>query len=237
MESACDWSVPTKSKTRSAPLPPVISRTASTEPAPSRTSPAPSSAASARRRASVSIAIVALDPSSRRSWSAMWPTPPTPISDSGRAGNRQVRQPSHGVVRRQPRVGVRRDGRRLDAVRKRDERALRDEHVVGEAAVDGQAGELVVHAVHVVAATTRDAEAAAVGRIHEHGIARATVVTPLPISSTQPAFSWPRTRGSGHSGRLHQAFDRVQVGGADAGATDPDDHVGRVHRLGVTAAR
>jgi hypothetical protein len=78
--SACVRSVPTKSNTRSAPRPPVSSRTASTEPSPSRTSWAPSSAASRRRLESVSTAIRELDPSSRRGCTAMWPTPPTPIT-------------------------------------------------------------------------------------------------------------------------------------------------------------
>ena len=56
-------------------LQPVASRTA---PAEATTSFAPSSTASRRRRSSVSTAISELEPSSRTSCRAMWPTPPTP---------------------------------------------------------------------------------------------------------------------------------------------------------------
>ena len=95
-------------------------------------------------------------------------------SDHGGGGARdgQVRETADRVVRREPCVRVRRDGRGLDAVGQSQERALVHEEVVGEAAVDGQAGELVVDAVHVVAAAARDAEPAAVRRVDEHRVAR-----------------------------------------------------------------
>ena len=104
-------------------------------------------------------------------------------------GTARCATPPDCVVRGQPGVGVRRDGGGFDSGGQRQQRALRHEHVLREAAVDGEARELVPRAVHVVAAAARDAQAAAVGRVDEHRVALATVETPAPVSSTQPAFS------------------------------------------------
>ena len=66
----------------------------------------------------------------------------------------------------EPGVGMRRDLRRLDPGRKRDERPLVHEHVVGEAAVARQPGEPVPLAVHVDprAGTARRARSCTAGR-------------------------------------------------------------------------
>ena len=205
--------------------------------APSRTSSAPSSAASARRLESVSTAIVELEPSSRMSWSAMWPTPPTPITTAVVPGDCERRQPAHRVVGGEAGIGMRRDLGRLDPVGQPHERALRDEHVVGEAAVDGEPGELVPRAVHVVAAAAGDAEAAAERRVDEHRVALrdrrhpgADLLHPTCVLVAEDA----RQRDAGG---LHQPLDRVQVGGADPGAADPDEHVRRAPRARAPADR
>ncbi len=119
----------------------------------------------------------------------MWPTPPTPTTTAVVPGHEQRCQPLDGVVGREARVGVRRDRGGLDAGRERHERALGHEHVVGEAAVDREAGELVVDAEHVDAAAARHAHAAAVRREDEHRVALGDRRDAGPISSTQPAFS------------------------------------------------
>ena len=77
----------------------------------------------------------------------------------------------HGVVSRDARVGVRRDRRRLDALRQRDDRPLVGEDVVREAAVAREPGELVAHAEDVLAAPAGDAEAAAPRGVEEHRVA------------------------------------------------------------------
>ena len=157
--------------------------------------------------------------------------------DGGRAGYGEVREPANRVVGREAGVSVRRDRGGLDAGRQREERPLGDEHVVREAAVHREAGELVTHAVHVVAAPARDAEPAAVRRVDEHGVALrdgrdagADLLDPARVLVAEDA----RQR---HAGRLHQPVDGVQVGGADAGAADPDEHVGRLRRSRAPAAR
>ena len=149
-----------------------------------------------------------------------------------RARHREVGDPADRVVRREPRVGVRCDGRRLDAFGQAQERALGHDDVVGEAAVDRQARELVMGAVHVVAAPAGDAEAAAVGRVHEHRIAlrdRRDAVADLLDPARVLVAEHPRQP---HADVLHQALDGVEIGRAHARAADPDDDVGRVRDLG-----
>ena len=82
----------------------------------------------------------------------MCPTPPTPITTAVEPGVARWASRLDRVVGGQAGVGVRRDGHGLDTGGQQQERALRHEHVLGEAAVDRQAGELVPDAVHVVAA-------------------------------------------------------------------------------------
>ena len=77
----------------------------------------------------------------------------------------------HRVVGRDARVGVRRDRRRLDAVRQPDDRPLVDEDVLREAAVSREPRELVSHAEHVLAAAAGDAEPAAPRGMEEDRVA------------------------------------------------------------------
>ena len=135
------------------------------------------------------------------------------------------------VVRGDAGVGVRRHRRRLDAGGQRQQRALVDEHVLGEAAVARQPGELVPLAVDVLPAAARHAQAAAVGGVDEHGVALrdrrhavADRVHPAGVLVTEDD-------GRLDARRLHQPVDRVQVGRADAGAADLDDDV--AHALGL----
>ena len=82
------------------------------------------------------------------------------------------------------------------------------------------------------AAAARETQAAAVRRVDEHrvtfrngGDAATDLLDPAGVLMAEHA----RQR---HAGGLHQAVDRVQVGGAHAGAADPHQHVAGVHRLG-----
>ena len=86
-------------------------------------------------------------------------------------------------------------------------------------------------AVHVVSATAGDAETAAERRIHDHGISgrdrRHAVADGLDPTGVLVA-EHARQR---HAGRLHEPVDRMEVGRADPGAADPDEHVLRADRL------
>ena len=93
----------------------------------------------------------------------MWPDAADADDGRGRAGGEPRSEPLDRVVGGDAGVGVRGDLRRLHPGRQRDERALVDEHVVGEAAVARQPGELVALAVHVDAAAAGHAEPALYG--------------------------------------------------------------------------
>ncbi len=149
----------------------------------------------------------------------------------GRAGHQQRGEPLDGVVRGEARIGVRRDGGRLDAGRERHERTLGHQHVVGEAAVDGETRELVMDAEHVDAASAGHAHAAAVRWEDEHRIALgdgrdagADLLHPARVLVSEHA----RQRDSGG---LHEALDGMQIGRADARAADADEDVRRTDRL------
>ena len=136
-----------------------------------------------------------------------------------------MRDLGDGVVGGQAGVGVRRHLVRSQPLRKLDHRALAHEHVLRESAVERQPGELVVHAMHVVAAPALHAQATAERRIQDHCVARrdrrhqvADLLHPARVLVSEHE----RKR---HSGRLHQALDRMHVGGAHAGAADPDQHL------------
>ena len=155
--------------------------------------------------------------------------------DGARAGRGEVSQPVDGVIGREARVRVGRNGCGLDAGREADERSLGHEHEVREAAVDREAGELVPVAVHVVAAPARDAEPAAVRRVDEYGVAfrdgrdaGADLLDPACVLVAEDA----RKRDAGG---LHQSLDRVQIGRADSRAADPHEHVRGARRLGHRA--
>jgi len=126
----------------------------------------------------------------------MCPDAPDADHRGGRPGREEDAR--HDARRGRRQAGVLHAARRPQARRRREaqQRPLGDEHVVGKAAVDRQAGELVMHAVHVVATTACDAEPAAVRRIDEHGVALRNRRDAGADLLHQPAFSWPRTRGS-----------------------------------------
>ena len=151
----------------------------------------------------------------------------------GRVGGEPWDERLDGVVGGDPGVGVRRHLHRLDARRERDQRPLVDEDVVGEAAVAGEARELVALAVHVLPAPARDAEPAAVRRVDEHRVAdlrrRHVVADRVHPARVLVAEHDRRLQAR----RLHQPIDRVQVGRADPGAADADDHVARALRLRI----
>ena len=160
------------------------------------------------------------------------------VADSADAdhGGRRARQgamcqPPDRVVRRESRVGCgATSAGSTPAGRRRSERSTRD--VVGEAAVDREARELMARAVHVDAAPAGHAEAAAVGRVHEHGVAlgdRRHAVAGLLDPARVLVAEDPRQPDAGG---LHQALDGVQIGRAHTRAADPHDDVARVRDLG-----
>ena len=85
---------------------------------------------------------------------------------------------------------------------------------------------------HVVATPAAEAETAAPRRVDEHRVAfrerrhtGADFLDPTRVLVTEDE----RERDSR---RLHQPFERVEVGGADPCSTDPDQHVRRRNGLG-----
>jgi hypothetical protein len=161
--------------------------------------------------------------------------PDAPDADhDGRPARLEPRdEPLHRVVGGQAGVRVRRHLGRLDVRRQPQQRPLVDEDVVGEAAVLRQPGELVVLAVHVEAAPAGHAEAAAVRRVEEHGVADRHRSHGVADGVHPARVLVPEHDRGIDARRRHQPVDRVQVGRADAGAADPDDDAPRPVRLGL----
>ncbi len=162
----------------------------------------------------------------------MWPTPPIPIEGGAAPGLEPRQELLDRVVGGDARVGVRRHLSRLDAGGQRQQRALVDEHVLGEAAVARQTGELVPLAVDVLPAAARHAQAAGVGGVDEHGIslrdgrhAGADRMHPAGVLVAED-------HGRLEACRLHEPVDGMQVGRADSGAADLDDDVAYALWLG-----
>ena len=151
----------------------------------------------------------------------------------GRAGAEPRHELPHRVVGGEAGIGVRCDVHRFDPIGQRDERALVDEHEIGEAAVARQPGELVPLAVHVQPAAARHAEAAAVRRVEQHRIADPRRRHAVPGGLHPARVLVPEDDGQRDTRRAHQPVDRMQIGRADACATDPDDDVARSDRLGI----
>ena len=146
-------------------------------------------------------------------------------------GKKEWSQSPDDVVGGETRIRVRCDVDRFDTCRERDDGPLGDDDELREPAVPGEPGEGVLRAVHVVPATAGDAEPATIGRIDDHGVAggdgRDTVTDGLHPAR---ALVSQNTRQR-DTGRLHETVDRMEVGCADPGAADPDEHVSRPFRL------
>ncbi len=85
-------SAPTKSKTTSAPTPPVRRMTsAAVDASDTRVRSAPRSDAWARRDSSVSTATIVAPEVARRICRAMWPRPPTPMTTTVELAERRSR--------------------------------------------------------------------------------------------------------------------------------------------------
>ena len=153
----------------------------------------------------------------------------------GRAGSKPRHELLDRMVGGDAGVGVRRHLRRGSAGRQRQQRSLVDQHVVRKATVPRQACELVPFAVHVEAATARHAEAAAVGRVDEHGIAYLRRGDAIAHGVHPAGVLVAEHQRQPDADRVHQSLDRVEIGRADAGAADAHDDVARTARLGVRA--
>ena len=151
----------------------------------------------------------------------------------GGAGSEAWKELLDGVVRGDPRVGVRRDLGRVDAVRQADQRALVDEHVLGEAAVARQPGELVPLAVDVEPPAARHADAAAVRRMDEHGVSHRRRCHVVADRVHPAGVLVAEDDRQGQARGLHEPVLGVQVGRADPGAHDLDDDAPRARRLGL----
>jgi hypothetical protein len=103
---------------------------------------------------------------------------------------------------------------------------------LGESAVGGDARESGPLAVHVVAGPAWQAEAAGHQRVHDHRIAHRYVVDGRAhFLHPSGVFVAQRVREGDTRLFLPLTFDNVEVGSAQAGATDADDDVERVsHR-------
>src|SRR5690349_6858850 len=162
----------------------------------------------------------------------------------GGAGVEQRDGLAHRVVGGDAGVGQGRDVLGLRLRVQLDAGSRRGQQVLGHAAVPGQAGEVAVLAVHVVAGPAGVAQTAGRGRVQDDRVAdghvgdgRADLVHPARVLVPEDVGE------RGAHGRVPLALDDVQVGPADAGAADLHDDVQRSadlrlgyvvdHRLGV----
>ena len=114
-----------------------------------------------------------------------------------------------------------------------DQRALVDEHVLGEAAVARQPGELVPLAVDVEPPPAGHADAAAVRGMDEHGVAHLRRCHVVADRVHPAGVLVAEDDRQGQARGLHEPVLGVQVGRADPGAHDLDDDAPRARRLGL----
>src|SRR4051812_31292620 len=137
-----------------------------------------------------------------------------------------------GVDRGEPGVGQRGDLGRLERGVELDDRAGARQQVLGEAAVAADAGERAVLAVHVVALAAGTAQPARDERVDDDGVADLDV-RDAGADLVHPAGVLVARRvGQLHLGLLGPlALLDVQVGAAEPGRADADDHVERARDL------
>ena len=159
--------------------------------------------------------------------------PSRALHDRGRARVQQRHRLADRVVGRDTGVGERRDVLRLRLGLELHAGPCAGAQVLRHAAVvAGQAGEVVVGALHVLAAPTRRAQPARGERVQDHGVADLDVRDPVADLVDPAGVLVADDVGQlrVHRGRP-VAVDDVQVGAAHAGATDLDDHVQRTLEL------
>ena len=137
-------------------------------------------------------------------------------------------------VGRQARIGIGRHVLRRQAARQLDQGSNAGQQILGIAAIGIDAGELALRRVHVVAAPAGEAMAAGDQRMADHRIADLEALDARADLLDPAGILMPHDIGKLH---IHlaapDALDDVQVGAANAGATDADDDVGGLLDLRV----
>ena len=106
--------------------------------------------------------------------------------------------------------------------------------LLGHAAINIDAGERTLEAMHVVAGAARAAQAAGDERMDHHRVADGDMADRGTDRMHPAAILMAERIGQRYVGLfLPLAFDDVQVGAAKAGAADLDDHVMRIGDLGI----
>jgi hypothetical protein len=137
------------------------------------------------------------------------------------------------VHRGEPGVGVRGEVDGVEARRQREHAALGGEQQVGEPAGPGQTGEgEAAGAAHVVADAAGRARAAALLGVADHDVARRDLPDLRPDRLDHAGVLVAEDEGKvRRHGRGEPAVADVQVGPAEPGAGDPDEHVVRAGGL------
>ena len=132
----------------------------------------------------------------------------------------------HGVVRGEAGVGEGGDCGGLERVVQLDHAARRGLEVLRVAPVGVEPGESAVDAVHVVTGPARPAQTAGGQRVQDHLVADRDAGHAVPHRVHPPGVLVPdRVREGDARLLLPLAVEDVQVGPADPGGADPDDHV------------
>jgi len=165
---------------------------------------------------------------------ARWPNPPTPMTTTGAARVSEGQDLLDGVVVGRPASALRSEGCRVGARRQLDDGTGARPHEVGIAAIHSvDAGELPSRAVHVVAGSAGDAEAARDGPDGARPDRPSSdAIRPRPLPRFQPAFSWPRGTAAWVEGSLQATLHDVECpSGRTPAPAIPDDHVVRIDDL------
>jgi hypothetical protein len=149
-------------------------------------------------------------------------------ADDGAAGARgqERRRLLDRPIGGQPGVGVGGDVLGGKTLLELEGRALHGAQVLRESAVDVEAGELGVLAVHVLAPPAGGTDAVGLQRVHDHGVARPQGRDRRSYLLDPPGVLVPERVGQRWVlDAAPDAFHHVQVRAADAGSADADDHV------------
>src|SRR5262249_43706379 len=139
------------------------------------------------------------------------------------------------VIRSEAGVGVGSNLLRRHAVGKADEVAFLDLEVLRKSAIAGDAGERPILAMHVVAPAARPAGAVGDERVHDHRVALLEAAHLRPHLLHPAGVLVARNVGELNADLVApHALDDVQVGPAEPGPPDADDHVIGVLELGVS---
>ena len=153
-------------------------------------------------------------------------------------GVEQFRGLLGGAIGGDPGIGHRRDAERRDAGVQLDHRAFVGLEILGKAAVQPEAGELAMVAIHVVAIAAFQTDAAGIERVADHRVAgfdrgdiAAHILDPAGIFM---AHDIGQQAALGIHDIFPDTFEDMQVGAAQACRTDLYDHLVRSRDRGRT---